>query len=340
MSSTNRQGSKTPGEMLKVGALVFIVPIAVIIFLINMNLGSGGTDRQSMAPEMVLSRIAPVAHYNTGAPLAQPKSAEPLTGEQVYNKLCMTCHDTGLTDSPIKGNTEMWAPRIAQGADVLFKHSLEGFNAMPAKGGDLSLSDDEVKNAVVFMVNASGGNISADGGADAAPAEEEAPVEEASAAEESAPAAEEAATVEETPAVEESPAAEETTASEVVENAVAETEEAIAETATAVETATQEAAANAETAVEEATEAAETAVESAEQSVDATVEATTEAAEEAAAKIEEATSEAAATVEAVVEETAAVTEEVPLNQQVLEQDSAAGTVSPTQTQDPASATSN
>ena len=68
MSSTNHKGSKTPGEMLKVGALVFIVPIIVIIFLIKMNLDNGGTDRASMAPEMVLSRIAPVAHYNTGAP--------------------------------------------------------------------------------------------------------------------------------------------------------------------------------------------------------------------------------------------------------------------------------
>ncbi|NLA88311.1 MAG: cytochrome c5 family protein [Alcaligenaceae bacterium] len=161
MSSTNK-GSKTPGEMLKVGASVFIVPIVVIIFLINMNLGNSSSDKASLAPEQVLSRIAPVALYNTGAPLPEVKSAVPLTGEQVYSKLCMTCHDTGVTDAPIKGNSDQWAPRIAAGTDTLFKRAIEGFNAMPAKGGDMSLSDDEVKDAVVFMVNASGGNISKD----------------------------------------------------------------------------------------------------------------------------------------------------------------------------------
>lgn len=214
MSSTNQKGSKTPGEMLKVGSMVFIVPIVVLIFLIKMNLGSGGTDRASMAPEMVLSRIAPVAHYNTGAPLPEEGDKQALTGEQVYNRLCMTCHDTGVTDAPIKGNLEQWAPRIAQGADVLFQHSLEGFNAMPAKGGDASLLDEEVKNAVVFMVNASGGDISLDS-SDAAPAEAEEAVEEVEATEEEpAPAAEEAPVEE---AVEEAEATETEEAATTVE---------------------------------------------------------------------------------------------------------------------------
>lgn len=212
MSSTGQQGSKTPGQMLKIGSSVVIVPIIVLIFLIKMNLGSGGVDRASMAPEMVLSRIAPVALYNTGAPLPEPQGAVALTGEQVYNRLCMTCHDSGLNDAPIKGDAEQWAPRIAQGADVLFKHSLEGFNAMPAKGGDASLSDEEVKNAVVFMVNASGGNISVgESGGDAAESAEEAPAEVAPATAEEAPA-EEAPAEEATQAEEPAPAAEESDA--------------------------------------------------------------------------------------------------------------------------------
>lgn len=239
MSSTNQKGSKTPGEMLKVGSMVFIVPIVVLIFLIKMNLGSGGTDRASMAPEMVLSRIAPVAHYNTGAPLPEEGDKQALTGEQVYNRLCMTCHDTGVTDAPIKGNLEQWAPRIAQGADVLFQHSLEGFNAMPAKGGDASLLDEEVKNAVVFMVNASGGDISLDS-SDAAPAEAEEAVEEVKATEEVVEA-EETATdvVEEEPAPAAEEAVEEAEATETEEAAM--TVETEAQAAEVVEIEAQEA---------------------------------------------------------------------------------------------------
>lgn len=239
MSSTNQKGSKTPGEMLKVGSMVFIVPIVVLIFLIKMNLGSGGTDRASMAPEMVLSRIAPVAHYNTGAPLPEEGDKQALTGEQVYNRLCMTCHDTGVTDAPIKGNLEQWAPRIAQGADVLFQHSLEGFNAMPAKGGDASLLDEEVKNAVVFMVNASGGDISLDS-SDAAPAEAEEAVEEVEATEEVVEVEETATNVvEEEPAPAAEEAVEEAEATETEEAAM--TVETEAQAAEVVEIEAQEA---------------------------------------------------------------------------------------------------
>lgn len=287
MSSTNHKGSKTPGEMLKVGALVFIVPIIVIIFLIKMNLDNGGTDRASMAPEMVLSRIAPVAHYNTGAPLPETKAAEPLTGEQLYSKLCMTCHDSGLSGAPIKGDESAWAPRIAQGADTLFKHSLEGFNAMPAKGGDMSLSDDEVKNAVVFMVNASGGSIAFDSaaGADAAASDEA--------------------------------AATDTTTSDEASSSDAATSDANA------------------SAAEESAPAATT---------DSAAEEATPATEEAAPATEAAPSEApAAETSASAEQTAAPQpsiKEVPLNEQVPEQDSAVGTVSPTQAEDPANPLSN
>ncbi|MFD2449021.1 c-type cytochrome [Vogesella fluminis] len=50
-------------------------------------------------------------------------------------------------------------PRVAQGWDTLVKHALEGFNAMPAKGGAADLSDDELKRAVAYMGNAAGGKF-------------------------------------------------------------------------------------------------------------------------------------------------------------------------------------
>jgi cytochrome c5 len=52
-----------------------------------------------------------------------------------------------------------WAPRIAQGNDLLHKHAIEGFTGakgqMPARGGNTALTDDEVKAAVAFMVDQS-----------------------------------------------------------------------------------------------------------------------------------------------------------------------------------------
>ncbi|MFN2309413.1 MAG: cytochrome c5 family protein [Gammaproteobacteria bacterium] len=97
--------------------------------------------------------IAPAAGADAtaGMDLAQ--------GKTVYEGKCQACHATGAAGAPKLGDTANWAPRIAQGMDVLVKHSIEGFKGsvgfMPPKGGFISLSDDEVKAAVAYMVSQS-----------------------------------------------------------------------------------------------------------------------------------------------------------------------------------------
>ncbi len=78
-------------------------------------------------------------------------------GEAVYNKACKGCHSTGMMGAPKVGDAADWAARSAQGRDTLDKHAIKGFKGakgfMPAKGGKSSLSDDEVKAAVTYMVD-------------------------------------------------------------------------------------------------------------------------------------------------------------------------------------------
>lgn len=80
-------------------------------------------------------------------------------GKATYDKACFACHAMGIAGAPMIGNKEAWAPRIAQGLDVLKQHSIEGFSGstgfMPPKGGRTDLTDDEVKAAVVYMVEQS-----------------------------------------------------------------------------------------------------------------------------------------------------------------------------------------
>ena len=77
-------------------------------------------------------------------------------GKEVYHELCLACHMAGMSSmAPKVGSYPDWAPRIAQGMDTLFEHSLHGFKTMPAKGGNPELSDEEVKNAVAYMVSKS-----------------------------------------------------------------------------------------------------------------------------------------------------------------------------------------
>ncbi|WP_280549971.1 c-type cytochrome [Halomonas sp. 11-S5] len=75
-----------------------------------------------------------------------------IDGAAIYNQICMACHETGAAGAPVRGNAEQWSARLEQGTDTLYSHAINGFNAMPAKGGNPSLSDDEVKAAVDHLI--------------------------------------------------------------------------------------------------------------------------------------------------------------------------------------------
>ena len=114
----------------------------------------GKKDDAAPAPS---SAPAPVA---ATAPAAAPApTAENTVGKSVFGKTCALCHAAGVAGAPKPGDKADWGPRIAQGMDLLHKHALEGFTGakgmMPARGGAASLSDDEVKAAVAFMVDQS-----------------------------------------------------------------------------------------------------------------------------------------------------------------------------------------
>lgn len=94
------------------------------------------------------------------APVAAPAPVtENVVGKSVYGKTCSLCHAANVAGSPKPGDKADWGPRIAQGMDILYKHALEGFTGakgqMPARGGSTTLTDDEVKAAVAFMVDQS-----------------------------------------------------------------------------------------------------------------------------------------------------------------------------------------
>jgi cytochrome c5 len=75
-------------------------------------------------------------------------------GTSVYNQNCAMCHAPGLANSPKFGDKAAWAPRIATGKESLLKSALNGKGAMPAKGGNPKLSEEEVSAAIDHMVAA------------------------------------------------------------------------------------------------------------------------------------------------------------------------------------------
>ncbi|MDH3613595.1 MAG: c-type cytochrome [Gammaproteobacteria bacterium] len=78
-----------------------------------------------------------------------------MSGPQVYNAACLACHGAGIGGAPILGDAAAWEARIAQGIDVLNDHAINGYTGtvgfMPAKGGRVDLSDQEIAAAVEYM---------------------------------------------------------------------------------------------------------------------------------------------------------------------------------------------
>ncbi|MEO5845317.1 MAG: c-type cytochrome [Caldimonas sp.] len=90
----------------------------------------------------------------TAAAAAITAPAAATAAPPLYAQFCGTCHTPGIAGAPRLGDKASWAPRIAQGMDVLHASAIKGKGAMPAKGG-ASASDADVKAVVTYMVNAS-----------------------------------------------------------------------------------------------------------------------------------------------------------------------------------------
>ena len=164
---------KTPKQLVTVLLAAFIFPIAIIMLLAHFVTGDTPVDqtnpifsdaavatRLKPAGMLVLAGDAPQVDEKLGesaqtasagaAPVAAADGADKI--KAIYTASCAACHTTGAAGAPKLGDKSTWAPRIKSGTHTLYTSALKGKNAMPAKGGNASLSDADVKAVVDYMV--------------------------------------------------------------------------------------------------------------------------------------------------------------------------------------------
>jgi len=123
-----------------------LVPVLALLIL----LGTGCSEKETTSPQ----ETAP-AQTATETPAAdkpadtQTASAE---GQNIYQKSCQACHATGVAGAPKLGDKEAWAPRIAKGNEALLSSVTNGLKAMPPKGTCMTCSEDELREAMEYMV--------------------------------------------------------------------------------------------------------------------------------------------------------------------------------------------
>ncbi len=83
--------------------------------------------------------------------------ATPQSAEQTYSTVCYACHDAGLWNAPMFGDTAAWRARLAQegSIDGLLAVAKHGKGHMPARGGRSDLDDAELKAVITYMLRQS-----------------------------------------------------------------------------------------------------------------------------------------------------------------------------------------
>ncbi len=161
-----------------VGALVVM---AIIFYISDVVIESGDSKKNNAGQKSVSAITEPVGQVaiDEASPVVEAKAEEVVeeaaeemvaeapasnetsgdVGEKIYKKLCVNCHGIASMAAmiPQTGDAAEWGPRIEKGIDALYSNAITGFTGskgmmMPPRGGNPSLTDDEVKATVDYMV--------------------------------------------------------------------------------------------------------------------------------------------------------------------------------------------
>lgn len=120
------------------------------------------SDCRDAAAIQIISEVAPAVAEPTVAESTQPDGPGPGASAHsrnaTYHQYCNICHDVGVAGAPKLGDADAWVSRIDRVPEMV-ANAINGISSesgvMPAKGGFAHLTDDEVRSAVEYMVEAS-----------------------------------------------------------------------------------------------------------------------------------------------------------------------------------------
>lgn len=69
----------------------------------------------------------------------------------IYDSSCKLCHANPAAGAPLTGDTNAWAPRLAQGTETLLDHAINGYNGMPPMGLCMHCSEEQFLALIAFM---------------------------------------------------------------------------------------------------------------------------------------------------------------------------------------------
>lgn len=96
---------------------------------------------------------------NNSKPNQPAKPAKTLTlaeGKAIYDRYCAICHTGKYPGAPVTGDKKVWKLLIQKkGIPTLITNTIKGLRNMPPRGSCANCTDNELKAAVIYMVEQS-----------------------------------------------------------------------------------------------------------------------------------------------------------------------------------------
>ncbi len=156
---------------MKRTSLVFTLLAAISFFMVSCGGSNAPKAEKTAAPaveetETVVEQVAPEGSDSVKVTEVEEVEevavapADLANGKAVYDKACFACHGAGIAGAAKLTDKARWETTAAEGIKTVDEHAIKGFTGthgvMPAKGGNTSLTDQEVKDAVAYMLNTAG----------------------------------------------------------------------------------------------------------------------------------------------------------------------------------------
>ena len=137
--------------VLIVGTLYLLAPKS------DKHQAEGATESNIKSVAEILAPVGVVAVKSD----ATENAGTARSGEAIYNETCKVCHATGVANAPKLDDKAAWEPRIANGLEGLLNTAINGKGAMPARGGNPAITDEEMKSVILYMTSKAGFDLEA-----------------------------------------------------------------------------------------------------------------------------------------------------------------------------------
>jgi len=144
-----------------VSMLLVVMMVLNILLAFFSSFGTQSIDEEAVNNRLKAIEVVAVkgAEKATTTATAEVVSEAPgedvaVNGEAIYTATCFACHGTGILESPKKGDKEAWNKRLEANADIdgLVQSAIKGKGAMPPRGGNAGLTEEQLKATIEFMM--------------------------------------------------------------------------------------------------------------------------------------------------------------------------------------------